>query len=235
MDATSYPTSTYSLNNKAVAFIADGEYEHAITTLAAALMASKQCMAESDTSCDDGQRDDNIIDLDECIAQTQLSSDDDNDDRSWCDLQVGGKNKAYLYHRAIPIPSNLPTCGYEGSVLTSVIIIFNLALSYQLAAESSKKKSRYLSKAAKLYELAHNLYDEEEYESVTFAMACINNMGIIYQELQNVSAAEECFQHVLSTLMFLVDCGVPEVSSSYDGFFRNTTQLICRQSTAPAA
>jgi tetratricopeptide (TPR) repeat protein len=220
MNFNSEATLTMELNNSAVSLISSGVYEEAIANLAKALNSSKKFMAQTN----DANEPLGMASLDQCMVQSPKINDvSENDD---------SEKKDYLYRRAICIP--LTSCCYETAVLSSVIIIFNLALAYQLAAGDSDKRSRYLRKAAKLYELAYSLHSEENFESATFIMACINNLGLIYDELHDTITAQKCFQHVLSTLMFLVDCGGTN-GSQLDGFFRNTSHLICKMPTAAAA
>jgi tetratricopeptide (TPR) repeat protein len=210
---------TMELNNSGVSLISVGKYEEAVATLAKALNSSKKILADADDANEPLQM---AWCLDQCMAQSPKINDVSYNDDS--------EKKVYIYQRAISIP--LTPC--EPAVLSSVIIIFNLALAYQLAAGDSDKRSSYLRKAAKLYELAYNLHNEENFESATFCMACINNLGLIYEELHDTITAQKCFQHVLSTLMFLVDCGETN-GSQLDGFFRNTSHLICQKTTAAAA
>ncbi len=77
---------------------------------------------------------------------------------------------------------------------------------------------------------------EEQLESSTlFSMTCINNVGLIYQDLRDIVAAQKCFEHLLSTLMFLVDCAETDVVPDMDGFFMNTSHLVVKQTSTAAA
>jgi hypothetical protein len=44
-----------------------------------------------------------------------------------------------------------------------------------------------------------------------------------------------CLQHLLSTMMFMIDCQLPVRSLELEGFFRNTSQLILHNNCAGAA
>jgi tetratricopeptide (TPR) repeat protein len=223
MGSSSDAKLTAKLNNTSAALISAGYYDMAISRLSKALVLSKQFLENSSES--HGSLD---VTLDRCMEQSPLTGDDDNDE---------SERSFFLYERVINLPDGMPFC-YGTSVLASVIIIFNLALAHQLAAkkQSSKRSRQYLRKAARLYELAHGLYNEnsEFEESAVFIMASVNNLGLIYQELRDANKAQKCFQHLLSTLMFLVDCGEGNVSE-FEGFFRNTSHLIVQETTAGAA
>ena len=142
----------------------------------------------------------------------------------------------FLYDHGIMIPSNLPIC-YESSVLLSVAIIFNLALAYQLAASRNvDKKARYLRKASKLYELAHDLQCDEGLDSVLLIAACVNNLGAIFRSTGDERMTGKYFDHLLATIMFITVNGdesarCPCIAS----FMMNATEKLRQDNAAPAA
>ena len=177
--------------------------------------------------------------LDQCMEQSSLS--DSYDEEIFEDCKTTNEHQVYLYRKAIIIPSGMPYC-HSSSVLLSTAIIFNLALTYQLAGEQQAREQKnntvFLQKAAKLYELAHSLHAEENMASANFILAAANNLGLIYHELRDTQMSKRYFQHLLTTLMFLVDCGQSGTASRHlDGFIRNaTSQLLFKgDSAAPAA
>lgn len=229
MDSSSYPGLATTLNNTSGELIACGDYDGAISRLSNALVLSRQVLEDacepSNASLDVTL--DKCMSLSQltCMAQSPLTCGDDESDGS-----------LFLYRRAIVLPEGARCC-YETSVISSVVIIFNLALCHQLAAErDATRRMKYLKKAAKLYDLAHSLYHEKNSfdESAFFLVASVNNLGLVYQELHETRTAEKCFQHLLSTLMFLVDCGAGNISE-FDSFFRNATHLTAQNNTAAAA
>jgi hypothetical protein len=52
--------------------------------------------------------------------------------------------------------------------------------------------------------------------------------------MNNGEIANKCFEHLLSTMMFLIDCGEGDVCE-LDGFLRNVSNLISEQCSAAAA
>jgi hypothetical protein len=143
--------------------------------------------------------------------------------------QDENKQQLFIYKRPIYIPFN-----YEASALTLVIVVFNLALAYQLSG-TKEANDRCLEKAAKLYAFACMITREEKFESTAlFSMACMNNMALVYHELEEMSKKLKCFEQLLSTLMCLVDCGEQNVHE-LDGFFRNTFNLMLNKTSAAAA
>ena len=142
----------------------------------------------------------------------------------------------FLYDHGIMIPSNLPIC-YESSVLLSVAIIFNLALAYQLAASNNvDKKARYLRKASKLYELAHDLQCDEGLDSVLLIAACVNNLGAIFRSSGDERMTGKYFDHLLATVMFITVNGDESARCPcISGFMMNATEKLRHNNAAPAA
>ena len=234
------------LNNHAAMHINSGMFEIAISTLAAALKASRQIL---DNGAADRKEKDDIFTLDQCILSAQQderrlscnyqNQEDESDSGDvMYQRQQYKEGPTFLFRRAIEIPTSLDEANdYGSSVMISVIIIFNLALAHQQAGivgdEICKAK---LNKAAKLYELAYSLQREESMEGTAlFTMATINNLGMIYDSLEETATAGKCFQHLLSTLMFMIDCGESKTISQFEGFFANTSHLIFPHNSAAAA
>jgi tetratricopeptide (TPR) repeat protein len=215
-----------ALNNRAVVMINAGELEAAISTIGEALHTSWEMADKAE------QRTHHLplhLTLDGLM--TKCVHLDNSGDRQ--------EQKTFMYRRAICIndAAEDTTYSYESRVVVTAVIIFNLALAYQLAAANTTNgNDRYLRKAAKLYKLAIRMPHEEQLESSTlFSMTCINNVGLVYQDLRDIVAAQKCFEHLLSTLMFLVDCGETDVVPDMDGFFMNTSHLVVTQTSAAAA
>eukprot|EP00980_Cylindrotheca_fusiformis_P014711 scaffold4004_cov105-Cylindrotheca_fusiformis.AAC.10 len=139
----------------------------------------------------------------------------------------------------------------ESYLFVTVVLIFNTALAYQLAAhqlrQESLNNSLFVKKSIQLYRLTYRLYQEETLfdASPYFCMAIVNNLGLLYRESHCWDKAEQCFQHLLSTLMFLVDCNKEEnicssssiTTEEFQGYFANTAYLIFEKlyPVAPAA
>ncbi len=161
MNFNSEANLTMELNNSAVSLISVGKYEEAVAALGKALHSSKKVMADGNYTNDEP------LQMAWCLDQYMAQSPNIND---VSDTNDDSDKTVYIYRRAICIPQDTSCC-YETAVLSSMKIIFNLALAYQLAAGDSDKRSSYLRKAASLYELAYNLHNEENFEPATFCMA----------------------------------------------------------------
>jgi hypothetical protein len=135
----------------------------------------------------------------------------------------------YLYQRAIAIPTDVEMSHRE-TIMVSCVIIMNLAISYHLRGDQES-----LLRAMKLYELSFNLQRDQHFENnVVFTLAIVNNLGVVHQQLHDEHAAGKCFEHVLSTLMYLTFCG--QANECYlDGFFHNVLGVAAESCVAPAA
>jgi hypothetical protein len=231
------------LNNQAVSLIADRSFEAAIHTLTNALLASKQLLHDSvdeDVAMVSVTRS-----LDQCMSPCKQQSEVANyghlDDADECTKQEDQGEHFYVYSHVIRIPISIKESTFESSVLISVIIMFNLALAHQLMMLETINKQQppsngenILKKAVKLYELAFNLQRDQGMENTTlFTLATINNLGLIHQCLKESATANHCFQHLLSTLMILVETG--ERPGEFEGYFRNTSHLIFHHHGSAAA
>jgi hypothetical protein len=151
------------------------------------------------------------------------------------DFECGG----YIYRKPIHVSPHSMQEGHSMGVTLSLIVIFNLALAHHLVAVQNNMCRRRLQKALQLYELAYQLQLEEKHEqqvnSLRFTMIIANNLGEIHRTVNNRSKHMMCLQHLLSTIMYLVDCQIPAESIELDGFFRNTSQLILQKRCASAA
>jgi hypothetical protein len=118
-----------------------------------------------------------------------------------------------------------------------------------------------LQKSLQLYELAYQLHVDEQqqrdeqddqdfhqYGSLRFTMIISNNLSEIHRVAKNPNKHAMCLQHLLSTIMFVVDGqyigsggGITSsslstsMSEELDGFFRNTSAIMAHDICARAA
>ena len=240
---TSATTTASKLNNDAVKLIDSNQYDMSIDKLTRALSEAKQELVASGattTSISGGSK--LLPTLDSLMLDTAVCS---------SPADKIGESHYYTCYRPITLSTVTTTTSEEykeyALMIQSAAIIFNLALTYQLQAAtltSITRRSSTLTKAVKLYEMAHNFAREVSLLERTevnplFIMATINNMAIVYDSLHNDRASTCMLKHLLSTIMRLSDCGliVSEIatSSQFDGFLRNVLPLVSKISVAPAA
>ena len=120
-----------------------------------------------------------------------------------------------------------------------LIITVNLALAHHLDALEQKEMDRKkLKRVLQLYELAYRWQmeeDDEQLDCIALSIIISNNLGEINRAVNNKSKHIKCLQHLLSTLMFVVDCQQMDDKLDLDGFLRNTSQLVLQDQCAAAA
>jgi hypothetical protein len=119
---------------------------------------------------------------------------------------------------------------------SSFMLLYNLALTHHLSALSGKDTQKRLQKALGLYEFAYTIQTTEDIQlTVLQTMAIANNMGQIHAALDDEVKSRQCFQHLLSSIMFVNDCGERDSVEQMDGFIANVMPLILMGASAPAA
>ena len=156
----------------------------------------------------------------------------------------------YVYKNPLEIEKSADLSSYEAKVELSIAIMFNLALSHHLNALSAFTKEQHdmwLHHALSLYELAYTIQMQEDSEvSVECTMATINNLGQVHYALGNTEKASRCFNHLLSTIVFVQQDSYYYNSSHEDNddtttkqqsevFVRSVSHLILKDIVAPAA
>jgi hypothetical protein len=144
----------------------------------------------------------------------------------------------------------------------SFVLLYNLALAHHLSGlemttdDSHLQRDR-LCKALALYEVVYALPMNDDHDMLMLqSMAVVNNMGHIHNTLGADEIARQCFQHVLSTIVYLnvhrsnaiVSSNTPssplsslqsvndEINQHLDGFLANVINLILHlHPSAPAA
>lgn len=232
------------LNNRAVQCIEVGQYGDAITNIVKALRLSEiapqpQDFDETATTEETTGCFGECCSLRNCMtyshqhASSNTSSITDSVDKT-------GMDCGYLYAEPIQVPPLcMEECHYMGLVLP-LILTFNLALAHHLEAlrEASINRSK-LQRVLRLYELAYRWQmegDDSQVECIRFSMIIANNLSEVHRAVSNHGKHHACLKHLLSTLMFAIDCNEMDRNAiDMDGFFRNTSELILHSRCAGAA
>ena len=119
----------------------------------------------------------------------------------------------------------------------SFAIIFNLALAHHLSGmDSTELRDTKLRKALRLYEFAYSIQMQEDVQlQLVYTFGMVNNLGHIQETLGDQEKAQQCYQHLLSTLMYVMESGEGNYEGQWDIFLHNITHLILRQSPMAAA
>lgn len=208
-----------ALSNHGAALLVAGQFVAAMEAFSEALCLCRQSMHE-------------VVDVDDATLGTSL----DACMAPTTHAQVSSGER-YVYQQPMRIPENVGN-NYRACVFASTMVTFNLALVQQLMAShcsttSVEQARALLRKAGKLYQLAFNMQQEENFDQNTlFVLATVNNLGLIHSQLNDRKAADQCFEYLLSSLMYLAHSGDVRLK----GFLRNaTTQTQHKSQSAPAA
>ena len=221
------------LNNRAAALLNDKEYSRAISLFGRALSLARNMVAHTNEQVSEGPPL-AAMSFDLCMKASQNAFSKDLDRN---DFKEAGP---YLYQQPLLVPTKIPHV-QRSHTLMSVILIFNTALAYHMVTkqllDESLPNEHFVRKSIQLYHLAYTLCDDETCgSSPNFFMAIANNLGLLYQENHCTDKAHTCFEHLLSTLLYLVDsCQAEDLD---EGYFENTAHLIFKEkenSLAPAA
>ena len=157
-----------------------------------------------------------------------------------CGLAISEETEetdSFIYIHPIEIKAKRRTI--ESSNALSFALIYNLALTYQLQSHSTaceRQRRERLGKSKQLYELAYTLLHSEEADfGMEMPLVLANNLGHVLKDLNDHRHAEQCFELLLSTMIFFMDFGVDLDDSEMDGFIRSTSHLVLKEKAAAAA
>ena len=103
-------------------------------------------------------------------------------------------------------------------------------------ATSTSSREATLQKAIKLYQLSHTLLCQEAiglYDSV-YVLASLTNLAHIHHMVGNKRTAEQCCQHLLVCIMYVIECGGDEDKHVFQEFFPTVKHLILEDTHSAA-
>jgi len=158
---------------------------------------------------------------------------------------------------SVPTSVSVEANGGHSSELFSkflMIVMYNLALTLHLHAISikhnlvhancgdnadAKKAKKLFLRARKLYELAFEMHLDESCDvNLLFTLALINNLGLVYDVLDQKQRSKTCFKNMFSTMMYLMDSNESHTVKEWDGLLSNVMDILFQQHreiAAPAA
>lgn len=162
---------------------------------------------------------------------------------------------------SVPSTVSVEANGGHSSELFSkflMIVMYNLALTLHLHALSlsnnnrnqkfnisfgdnsdAKKAKKLFLRSRKLYELAFEMHLDEACDvNLLFTLALINNLGLVYDVLDQKQRSKTCFKNMFSTMMYLMDSNESHTVKEWDGLLSNVMDILFQQHreiAAPAA
>ena len=157
-----------------------------------------------------------------------------------------GSNSEYLSLTPLEIKEDLYQPGVESYTVYSGILLFNLAITYHSMSLLDDESTCLALQAQKIYELAYRLLIQELAEwkaGVLLGVAILNNLGMISKQVKQTSWTKQCFEHLLSMLLYIRECGcyrdaLSSSSSEVEGLYSNIIHelnLLKQATTAPSA
>jgi tetratricopeptide (TPR) repeat protein len=215
--------SIIEMNNEAALLTESGLYEEAIQTLDVAMKTMQTSLNKIE---DDGHEIAFVPHYVREQPQKPISQFED-----------AGMDGDFIYRSPIRSHSNSLEEEVDNLAVT-VIILFNMALARHLRAiEGEHVRTQRLREALKLYELSFFMQMRGSGQlNMTQVLALINNCGQIYKQLNQELKARKFFQHMISTIIVMVEVGEAQEVEQMDGFMRTVSQLILvDHALAPAA
>jgi tetratricopeptide (TPR) repeat protein len=224
-------------NNEGVTLIESGLYNEAISEFSKGLTLVKKILAlqgdddeadEAETSSEQGSQSPSYHF--HKMQEPKAKNDCENQEEFVSDEPFIFKAPLYIQSRVTDHKS------FTYYVESSFMLLYNLALTHHLSSINGNNTQKSLRKALALYELAYTIQTTEDIQlTVLQTMAIANNLGQIHAALEDEEKSRQCFQHLLSSIMFMNDCGERDSVEQMDGFIANVMPLILMGSSAPAA
>ena len=147
---------------------------------------------------------------------------------------ITSSNELFIFLNPIKVQGKLPKNKLRKSL--SLIALFNLAICNHRNGILHNMDRVCLQKALQMYELAYAIQMQNGIDmTLTPTMIIMSNVGHIHKVLGNTSNSMQCFQHLLSTIMFLVEAGERDHIFEFDGFFENILKTVYANAPAAAA
>jgi tetratricopeptide (TPR) repeat protein len=233
-------TNIITLNNLGAQCMKMGDYKTAIKFLSSSFSLSKQQLHRHCTAAAAAASDESAMDRHSVTAiDTWMNRDYDYPSNE----NVSGK---FVYRDPICVPEK---GAYPNDLIViPSVITFNLGLAYHLLATRTSRGGiteeitvKLLRQSLKLYQCSFRLQRARRKggNSPFFFMATINNVGVVFSILGKTRDAKQCFQQLLSLLMYMKTAASVadmetttsyNVSELFEAFFRNT----CRSSSVCA-
>ncbi|CAB9512226.1 expressed unknown protein [Seminavis robusta] len=130
------------------------------------------------------------------------------------------------------------TC-LDSLVRFSFSLLFNLAVAMHIGGldtPNMEVAERRVKKSLVFYELAYNMMQDERIHGLTETMAIINNIAQVHRVLGNPPKAHQCYEKLLSIMVYVTDCGGQLSVHQFDRFYENVLPaLLPRAPVAQAA
>jgi tetratricopeptide (TPR) repeat protein len=158
------------------------------------------------------------------------------DDSQALSVPINSHQDLFVFRNPILVSEDLEgqEFHYHLCVQLAVVAHSNLALSYHLSALAIRSVKQ-LVQALSYYELSYKMLLREQEVVVSQAMIILNNIGHIHRVLENEEGARNCFQYLLTTMLFVQQSGQSDRIQNWDSFLSNVMDLMVEGCHAGAA
>jgi tetratricopeptide (TPR) repeat protein len=226
-------------NNKAVALIEMKRFGEAVTVLTQTLRCSQQELQQPRNYKSLEDEDDEEL----CNKLFYFASTEDQEEADL--LQVSDmEDSPFLFCQPLSIRSDAAistsTPGLRTFAVVSFVLVFNLALTYNLAGlhqiqRDSSLSTKRLGTALRLYELAFELQSREGLPNPIISAAIVNNLALVHKSLKNEEKSEQCYQLLVNTLFWIADNNLGSTHRAVlDRFLGNVMHLIMKKTLTVA-
>jgi tetratricopeptide (TPR) repeat protein len=215
-----------AFNNLGAQHIQTGDYQTATEYLSAALKLSKQ---QSNADC--------LEEYNEVYHHSVTTNIDTWMSQNYCCVSdsIDSSHGEFVYRDPILILSNASASSHDLAI--PIVITFNLGLTYYLLGttmDHTVDRLVLLRSSMRLYQYSFRLQRSlgRASRSPRYFMATINNAGIVYSNLGETRNADQCFQQLLTLLMYMntkrfASNNNSATVSGYEAlFFQNTCRVL---------
>jgi hypothetical protein len=157
------------------------------------------------------------------------------------EVQQQSLDKPFLFNDPIEIPAQVLSKASSHTpkqqLLRKLFMVatHNLALAFHLSAVENACTTR-LFRALTLYEFAFKVHlEESSHVTLLYSLALVNNLGLIYRQLNEEERSSQCFQHLLAIMMLLHESKESHKIKQWDGLVSNVLGLIFTDPAVAAA
>ena len=250
-------------NNRAVHLLKKGSYDESVATLAGALQTIRTIMCGGEIPAVPPPPQQMPKDQDDSSSRYLLHCDFVSDTASSflstpagsnsCESDTSSTTRCIFIDPISVLSTNFTSLAnvYVCEQL-SYVLLYNLALAHHLRAITEQDlpmRTLRLEKALALYEHAHSVLinstsssvsRREEGEegvlqvSLVHTMAIASNLAHVHSQLGNEAQSRLCLEHLLSTILYIVDCGEGGKLYMLDGFCSIVMPLLASGLPHPA-
>lgn len=237
------------MNNEGVELLKKSQYGPAISSFAIALANFKEMLVTDDDETQSSTQDESTIreswpgqssyftctSSSDCTLSPHTTKSISSSEEM---IVLDPNHRSIIFCRPIILSKKYDKNSMGAFNKYSFAIIFNIALAHHLGGMNCiKSRAAKLRKALRLYEFAYSIHMQDNAQlQITYTLGMVNNLGHIRETLGEQQKAQQCFQQLLSTLMYVMqESGEKSCKGEWDIFLHNITHLVLRNTAMATA